>query len=456
MDWFPEAGVTRRRVLGSIGASVPVMAGCLGSGTLPNPNPTDWPQAGYDSGATYFKSAGSPPVEEPQLAWDASVWATDMQSDATLTDPGTWEIRTPLLIVDDRAYCIDGTIVDMADGRVRDDATTTGEGKRRDTECHHTYALIEFARTNAYRDGTLVATRRRGMRDHRGSAGDILEGLRPPPSVDADGWCGTTKRWTAGSRRGFDATAAAGRIEDGVVVTVVPGETGPFSVVAIDADDRRAEWETTVSHPVDRLRVEDGRVFAATSSETGGKLSVLDDTGISRTVETGAETTLVAVRDGIAYLRESQSGNSTASIVALDSETGEWRPLIDAPSALDDQLAGSTAGIGDIVVGPERLYTVVNTKGTDSDVCLAVNRDDQAIEWQRRLPTTTRITGTDDALYLHRADGRAVALEPSSGDRLWTYDRLSASANADPGRPVVGNDKLLFPYGKHLVALEAP
>ncbi|QGN06384.1 hypothetical protein Hrd1104_03115 [Halorhabdus sp. CBA1104] len=447
--------LSRRALLGSLGTLLGGSSGCLGSGTLPDPNATDWPQAGYDAGATYFKSAGSPPVEEPHMAWDASVWTTDLQSDATLTDPAAWEIRTPLVIVDDLAYCIEGVIVDMADGRVREAATTTDEGAELDSDCHRTDALVGFARTNTYQDGTLVATRRHGMRDHRGTAGDILEGLRPPTSVDADGWCETTRRWTAGSRRNFDATASAGRIENGVVVTVVPGERAPFCVVAIDADDGRAEWETTVSHPVDRLRVEDGRVFAATSSDAGGKLSVLDDTGSSTTVETGAETTLVAVRDGIAYLRGSRSRDSTASIVAFDSETEEWHTLIDAPSALDDQLAGSIGGIGDIVVGPERLYAVVNTDGPDGDVCLAMDRNDEASEWQRRLPTTTRITGTDDALYLHDADGRAVALDPSNGDRLWTYERPTVSGNVGPGRPVVGTEKLLLPYGKHLVALEA-
>ncbi|MCU4716581.1 outer membrane protein assembly factor BamB family protein [Halapricum hydrolyticum] len=455
-------GVTRRRFLGTAGASMAATTGCLDSAE--QSTPVAWPQRGYDAGATFYKTEGSPPVEDAEVVWTANVdnslyaaideqwrgaWEQDRYRDLTnqryIATFANRYGRTPLIVVGDRAHVQGGkdSVVDLTDGTVVEQSNCAER------------ALVGAARTNTYRDGVIVGTGSSNGSDCRDRC-VVLKGFRPP---DGGAWCKGPQRWAAGAPRDLASTAAAGRIADGMVVTVTPDREPPYRIVAIDADDGRIEWENTVPHGVHRLRVDDGVAYASVAGEAGGTMTILDGASTHQRVEIGPTDLLEAVRDDVSYFRDLGAKNKTPSIKAIDTESGETRQLLDGP-AVSERIAGTPAGVGDIVVGPDRLFATLQTETGSDPAILALDRSDGAVEWVRQLSGPLRLTGTDDALYVagSREPGpHAYALDPASGDRLWSVE-LPDRTGFGRGvyRPAVVDSKMLVPLSGLLVALEEP
>ena len=455
-----SVGISRRSVLGGVAAAM-AGSGCLATGKTTQPRASDWPQRGYDAGGTFYKDAGSPPVEDAEVAWAAVVDNSLYEAiDHRWHDDWRWNHyrdltyqrhigslaykydRTPLVTVGERAHLsgLEDSIVDLTDG-----TTTERDG------CEDR-ALVGAARTDTYRDGMLVGTGVSDGADCRGRC-HVLQGFRPPTEDRA--WCEGSKRWTAGAPQDLPATAVAGRIEDGTVVTVVPESEPPYRIVGIDADDGRIEWENTISHGVHRLRVEDGVAYASVVGEDSGEMTILDDSSIRQRVEIEPTDLLEAVRDGVAYLRDFRTDEAPPSIKAVDAASGETRRLLDG-STVSQRIGGTPTGVGDLVVGPDRLFASVNTENGDDGAVLALDHSDGAIEWVRQFPGRLRLCGTDDALYV-AGYPHTYALDPASAGRLWSV-RLPPSPSFGPGvyRPVVADSKVLVPLERRLVALEEP
>jgi outer membrane protein assembly factor BamB len=460
-----ESEWSRRSILGGVAASMAATAGCLGSAAQQTPAAGDWPQRGYDSGATFYKEAGSPPVEDAGVAWDAEVdnslyavidhrwhddWRWNHYRDLTYQRHiGTLAYRyarTPIVVVGEQAYLSGkgSTVVDTTDG-------TAVEHSRPDER-----VLVGAARTDAYRDGMLVGTGVGDGADCRDRC-VVIRGFQP--STEDRAWFAGPRRWTAGAPKDFPATAVAGRIEDGTIVTVVPDSEPPFRIVEIDADDGRIEWENTISHGVHRLRVENGLAYASVLSEESGTMTILDGSSVRQRVAIESTDLLEAVRDGVAYLRDFRTEAAAPSIKAVDAESGEVRRLLDG-STVAERITGSPTGVGDLVVGPDRLFASVHTETGSDPAVLALDRSDGTIEWVRQLPGRLRLTGTDDALYVAgpREPGpQAYAFDPVSGDRLWSVELPSRpSFGLGAYRPVVADSKVLVPLDGVLVALEEP
>jgi len=461
MGQSPQSNVTRRRFLRTAGASIAATTGCLGSSE--QSTSLVWPQRGYDAGATFYKETGSPPIEDAEVAWtaepDDTLYAAidhrqhedrrrdryrDLTRQRHIGSLAERYDRTPMIVVGDRAHLsgLGDSIVDLTDGTVTE----------RD-ECADR-ALIGAARTDTYRDGVLVGT---GTGDGPGCRGRcvVLQGFQPP--TDDRAWCERSQRWTAGAPRDLPATAVTGRIENGMVVTVVPDFEPPYRLVALDADDGRIEWENTVSHSIHRLRVEDGLAYASVTDEEGGRLTMLDGSSVRQRVSIDPTDLLAAVRDGVAYLRDFRAEPAAPSIKAIDAELGETRRLLDGPM-VSEQITGTPTGVGDIVVGPDRLFAAVTTETGSDPAVLALNRSDGAIEWARQFSGRLRLTGTSNALYVAgpREPGpHAYALEPASGKSLWSIE-LPDRPRIGLGvyRPVVAHSKVLVPLDGVLVALE--
>jgi len=457
----PGGTWSRRSVLGGVASALALGSGCLDRDPS-TPTASEWPQRGYDAGATFYKPDGSPPTQDAEIAWETSVsnslytvidkkWQTDYErrryGDLTNAASGgsIWEYaRTPLVVVGNHAYLSGGwgTVVDLSDGTIVETDV-----------CPHR-TPVGVAQTGTYTDGTLIGAAPRYPSDNRND--DVsLRGFQPP--TDGRVWCDGPQRWAAGAPRDFEQTAAAGRIEDGTVVTVIPDFEPPYRIVAIDADDGRIEWENTVSHGIYRLRVEDGLAYASIADEEGGKITILDGSSVRQRVEIGPTDHLEAVRDGVAYFRDRRAEAAAPSITAVSAESGEPRQVLDG-SAVSEQIAGTPTGVGDIVVGPDRLFAAVDTEIGHDPAVLAFDRSDGAIEWARQFPGTLRLTGADDALYVAgpREPGpHAYALDPASGDPLWVAT-LPVRVDSGIHRPIIADSKVLVPYGELLVALEEP
>lgn len=438
MDWSPSVRTDRRTVLGAVGTALTATAGCVGSAERPERSAADWPQSGYDGGNTWYKPAGSPPVDGASVAWTADVTAhTDYFSG--------WGTRTGLSITGDRAYAVDGSVIDLQDGTVRRQADCLEEG------------IVGFARTDTYDDGVLVTRGTGGAPDREFDATPRgLHGYKPSVDPGIGSRCGDAIRWTAGAPRDFPQTAGVARIRDDTVYTAVQlsGDQSR-AVVAVDADDGRPAWREPISHWVERLCVDGQWVYVHSGySRTGdpGALSVISDGSLQRTVDTSPSNVLVAARDGTAYLKEHYRSDSGPSLTTLDAATGERTALLEPLSRITQRIDGTASGTLDVVVGPETVFLILTTESDVERACVALDRSDGSVQWVEQSRYVYRLTGTHRALYLNSETTNVAALDPETGEQLWAQSADVSSA----WRPVVGDTRLFVPGDDRLVALEAP
>jgi outer membrane protein assembly factor BamB len=149
-----------------------------------------------------------------------------------------------------------------------------------------------------------------------------------------------------------------------------------------------------------------------------------------------------------------------------DDDTDDSNPPTDAAWTAD--LAGR---VGELLLHEGTLYA-----GTDANALVALDASDGTIRWRFDAPNPVRsaaASGTgllvaDDTLYavsgafdgLHGQENRVHALDPATGEELWTYapeidyEAFGLHGTADGALFVGSNDDALSDEGDPTIALE--
>lgn len=427
--------LSRRALLGSVGALLGVTSGCLGLSSRSEFGPADWPLPRSDPSQTSYSPTPGP-VEAVDLAWSRSI---PVRSGRTL------------LLADGTLYAIlpgedDGWSLHGLDAE-------TGETQFRVPRMDELYAL---AATTSYDDGILLG-------DGHSPYGDDVLGVNPNGSRVARRWASTAP---TPSTRTYTPT---------LTQTVVDGtwyychDRHPVEVVAVDVDDGRRTWRRRFKRSGSPSLVAiDGRIVLTVEkySFTEGKaevskMFVLDpDDGHTHQQRSVSEVQQVTGRDSTVYLETSQ--NVTASKISVfDVEQLEqlWEAQV------------STAGwvrLGS-AIGPDLALVAIGRhvetadENTDHEVRLrAFDRQRGKQRWRQTVAfdsfdlsssgVSVSIGGRTGYVATEHGDVFAVSME--DGSVRW---QTNIDGSGSVSQPVIGDGRLyLWIQNRGIVALGEP
>lgn len=148
---------------------------------------------------------------------------------------------------------------------------------------------------------------------------------------------------------------------------------------------------------------------------------------------------------------------SHSEVSAYEAASGGFRWTVAPP--------GEAGGVEtDVAVdGGRAFYASDNRPGTMEETSVpryhrlyAVDVEDGESLWTVELSTdagSEGIAATDGTVYLTTGDGRLLAFDTASGDRIWEYTFVYGGRRGY--RPIVGQDAVYVQTGGHLAAVDA-
>ncbi len=258
-------------------------------------------------------------------------------------------------------------------------------------------------------------------------------------------------RWEATLERGSSAELVqVGRL---VITTDEGGD-----VVALDVDDGRMVWRTSVDGPVQGgpLAVTGGFVVGVGLSRApvtpGAVVRLADDGGPLWRTELAREVPATPTRFSDGQVAVATTAG-TVHLVELD--TGEVTDLIVPAGSEHDEPDAPI--IGSPVTAPILRFDDGLVVLANSGALLAV--DDDGTErwaWDPVSGNFSSLASDGERVFLPGGDGRLVAFDAGTGDRVWQVERLGRREPHRWQTPLVVGDVLLAPCSSgELMAVHA-
>jgi outer membrane protein assembly factor BamB len=233
-----------------------------------------------------------------------------------------------------------------------------------------------------------------------------------------------------------DKVAKAGKREsvlgDTGVVTSDPGER---RAVTLPAPVQNADWPQAGGNPSHIM----GNV-AADTSHVAWTRNVGEGGGYRQKI-----TATPVISGGRIFTMDS---DGSVSCFDVASSERQWRTDTQADDSRSTNVGGGLAALGG------RVYA-----STGRGEVLALDAGSGKIIWRKSLdaPARSAPTVAQDRLFVVTLDGRAVALNTSTGDRLWSYQAtaVATSVLGEPA-PAYADGTVVCGFGSgELVALRA-
>ena len=438
--------LSRRSLLGGVGATVGSIGGCLSLLERSGFDPADWPQGQADAGQTKYSPTPGP-VEDAEVAWrqslenpDHGFYASVFLVDGTVY-VGSNEVR--------RSYFAPGIHVGSVDSLYAVDSTS-GEIAFRVPDVNAVYGL---AGTRTYSDGVVLSDRRARVGDPQRSH-DRTIGLNPSGGIAPERW--NVRRappsgWS-GARPG-ETTAIA----DGTWFYCSLYDPG--TIVAVDVDDGRERWTRRIDidgSPI-LLADTDRLVLVDAWFPEQSTLHVLDHDGNVLGQAEGPSSPRVTLRDGSITL---VAAADQFVVETYDADTLErtWRNAIEIDHDARVQLATS----------PEYVVATADSEQPVPTRLFGFDRHNGDQRWQTAVsgtdhPRTIALSLAigDDTVYVGNNDGSVFAFALADGTERWRIESAEELGEYEPlGRTVepivVGDGRLYLWDGQELLALEEP
>ncbi|MCU4716584.1 outer membrane protein assembly factor BamB family protein [Halapricum hydrolyticum] len=431
------ARLSRRALLGGIGAALGSAAGCL-SLDRSEFGPADWPLLQADPGQTNYSPA-SGPVEDAEIVWSRPI-LTKYRS-------------KPLFLSDGTLY----TLFADGEGKYLSEQLSlhgidaeTGETQFRVPDVTQLFAL---GASTSYENGMILG-RGTGTYDH----GAML-GINPDDGP-------APRRWTH-ERPGVHTFRHRSPVDSQTVLEgtwyyTTRSPPGPNEILAVDVDDGRTRWRRQFDTDTDwSLAATDGRLVSTIDhDESPSTIRTLDpDDGHTLREVSGGQWSRSMASDRTVYV----TASSRLGAYDVDSLEQQW----------ESRVGPADIHIWASAIGPERIVIALGRPNDgepeDEIFAVALDRDTGDEQWRERVLTVdadrqsegVSISIGSETVYFAAFPDRVAALSMTDGTVRWQIrpelEDASSLSNGSVSEPVVGDGRLyLLISGHGLVALGEP
>lgn len=440
--------LSRRALLGGIGATLGSTAGCL-SLDRSEFGPADWPLLQADAGQTNYSPTPGP-VEEAEIVWSRPIQTTHGSK--------------PLFLSDDTLYTL------FADGEgeylseqlsLHGIDAETGETKFRVPDVTQLFAL---GACTSYENGMILG---RGAGTY-GDSANLRTGHGAMLGINPDDGP-APRRWTHERpdvrtfRRGSPVDSQT--VLEGTWYYTIRSRSDPNEILAVDVDDGRTRWRRQFDTDTDwSLAATDGRLVSTIDyDESPSTIRTLDpDDGHTLREVSGGQWSRSMASDGTVYVTASSDAQpSRLGAYDVDSLEQQWESWV---GPADTHIWASA-------IGPERIVIALTRQNDDEPedeiLAVALDRDTGDEQWRERVFTADRqsegvsISIGSETVYFAAFRDRVAALSMTDGSVRWQIrpelEDTSSLLDGLVSEPVVGDGRLyLLISGNGLVALGEP